>query len=59
MNLGKNQQHALEFAKNYPGWHTYDWRNRATNNAILSLYAKGLVEINGYRQYRLFGDKKD
>jgi hypothetical protein len=42
--MGKNMKHAFEFATKYPGWH-YFARDRATINAIHSLYRRGLVQI--------------
>ena len=50
--IGKNMQNALLFANNYPGWHSFNCRCRATKDAIKRLAKRGLVEINKYEQYR-------
>ena len=46
MKLGKNMKHALNFAKTYQGWHTYDKHCRTTVTAIKRLAKSGLVEIS-------------
>ncbi len=45
-------RHALAFATNYPGWHSFD-RQRSTVDAIARLAAHGLVETNEFRQFRV------
>jgi len=52
MKLGSNMKHSIDFAHNYPGWHSFDARCRATREAIQRLHARGLVEVNQYRQFR-------
>jgi len=52
MILGHTMRHALAFAQQYPGWHTFA-KDRATSAAIVSLAALGLVVINVHRQFRL------
>jgi len=49
--MGKNMKHALNFAKKYPGWHTFA-KDRATVNAVHNLQRKGLIEINSFNQFR-------
>lgn len=43
--IGKNIQHAWNFAVTYPGWHTYSYCDRASRRAIEWLEARGLVEV--------------
>ena len=50
--MGKNMKHALAFARQYPGWHTWDKHCQATQKAILRLWYLGLVEVNQYHQFR-------
>lgn len=47
--MGKNMKHALAFARRYPGWNSYDRRNRATVAAITRLARWGLVEMTQYQ----------
>jgi hypothetical protein len=54
MRLGKLQREALEFASKLGGWHTYT-TDRTTKRVILSLAAKGLIEVNGCNQFRPMG----
>lgn len=51
--MGKNMKHALNFATEYPGWHQWDKRCRATKDAIKRLTRRGLIEVNCYNQFRL------
>lgn len=59
--VGKNQAHALRFAANYPGWHSYDYRSRATVAAIRGLERRGAVVVNWQRkQFRIaYGENAD
>lgn len=52
MKIGKNMRQALDFAKQYPGWHSYRWRDRAVRDAIRRLVALKLVEHNQHHQFR-------
>ena len=52
MKLGSNMKHAIDFARNYPGWHSFDARCRATREAIQRLCVQGLAEVNQCRQFR-------
>ena len=53
MNLGKNQRHALDFARRFPGWHTYDRRCRSTVSALRRLARRGLVKLSSFHQFTL------
>lgn len=46
MRIGKNIQHAWNFAVTYPGWHSYSRKCRATKAAITWLWTRGLIEID-------------
>ncbi len=50
--LGKNMEHALEFATRYRSWQTFNAKQRATREAIKRLEKRGLVEVNEFGQYR-------
>ncbi len=52
-HLGKHMRHALTFATNNPGWHTFNIRCNSTVNAIRRLVNRGLVETNCVNQFRL------
>lgn len=56
MKLGKNEKHAYEFVKKYPGWHGFD-NDRTTKNAIKSLLRKGLIKVNEFNQFSINEDK--
>ena len=50
--IGKNQSHALRFAAEYPGWHTFA-RDRPTLNAIAGLKRRGAICTNEHGQFRI------
>jgi len=52
--MGKNMIRLLRFAIQFPSWHTYG-KDRATVDAVKRLERLGFVEINEYRQFRLWG----
>jgi len=45
--MGINMRNMLRFVMDYPGWHTFDKRCRATVDAVKSLARLGLIEVNG------------
>lgn len=51
MRLGKNMEHALNFARKYSGWHTYA-NDATTKSAIQRLEKQGMVEVNEFNQFR-------
>jgi xylose isomerase len=51
MKLGKNMKHALNFARTYPGWHTFA-KDRATLGALRRLESRRMIETNEFRQFR-------
>jgi hypothetical protein len=51
--LGKYERHALNFGRQYPGWHCYSEICRTTKQAVKSLARKGLVELNEHHQFRV------
>jgi len=52
MRLGKNMRKALEFAVNNPGCHAFNYKCRATRNAIKALSDKKLIITY---QFKMFG----
>lgn len=50
--MGRNTYRLLKFAITYVGWHTYG-KDRATVGALSSLVARGLIEKNEHRQFRI------
>ncbi len=50
--MNKYEQHALDFAREYPGWHTYA-QDLLTRGAINNLVRRGLVQVNQYQQFTL------
>lgn len=52
MRLGKNMKHAMEFARAYHGWNSFETRERSTREAIRRLAQHGLVEIVG-KQFKI------
>jgi len=52
MKLGKNMMHALVFAANNKGWHTFS-KDAPTTQAIQRLAALGLVKLNASRQFTI------
>lgn len=50
--MGKNMLRLLKFAIQYQGWQTYA-TDRSTVDALNTLSAHGLIEMNEYRQFRL------
>jgi hypothetical protein len=54
MALGKWQKKALNFAREYPGWHSFA-KDAVTKKSIKDLEKKGLVEVNQYGQFRNIG----
>lgn len=63
MNYGKTTKttlmerakDALEFAKKYPGWNTFE-KDDATIRPINMLRMLGLVEVNNHSQFRYIED---
>ena len=53
VRVGINMANAYTFASNFPGWHSFDTRCRATVHAIKRLARIGLVEVNKYNQFRI------
>ncbi len=51
-NLGPHMKHALEFARKYIGWHSFNKRCNSTTNAIKRLEKCKLVEVNNFFQFR-------
>lgn len=50
--MGPHQINVLRFAIRFQGWHTFA-KDRTMKRAVKSLHAKGLLEINEFRQFRL------
>ena len=50
--VGKNQVHALRFAEQYPGWHSYA-KDRKTERAIAGLVKRGAIVTNEHRQFKI------
>lgn len=54
--MGKHQLRLLKFAIKYKGWHTFG-TDSSTVNAVRSLAAAGLIEVNKHRQFKLMSGK--
>ena len=51
--MGKNMKRLLLFAIRFQGWHSWG-RDRSTCDAIRRLSKQGFIELNSYRQFRLY-----
>lgn len=47
--IGRRMIAALEFARRYAGWHTFEKTER---HAIERLAARGLVVVNSFQQFK-------
>lgn len=45
--MGENMKNMLRFLMDYPGWHSFNKRCRATVDAVKSLERLELIEVNG------------
>ena len=50
--IGHRMRRALEFAEQWPTWHTFDTA-RTTRSAVERLQKRGLVETNQFGQFRI------
>lgn len=48
--MGKNQKHLMTFLADWPGWHTYNKKDKATARAVASLHKRGLIQVNQFNQ---------
>jgi len=51
--LGCNMFNVYTFALSYPGWHTWDKRDRGTRDAVKRLAKRGLIKTNEFGQFKL------
>lgn len=51
--VGVNQCNALRFAAEYPGWHSFNARDRRTRTAIAGLVRRGSVRVNEFDQFAI------
>ena len=52
----KHMLNALAFYATYPGWHSFDTKDRATVLAVRSLERQGFLEVNNYNQARIISE---
>lgn len=51
--LNTSERSLLEFAKNYPTWHSFEIRDDETREAVKSLKRKNLIITNGNNKFKI------
>lgn len=50
--MTNEMKRALEFARKYPAWHGFDWRDRQTREIIFKLYLNQKISLSSTAQFK-------